>query len=178
MVSDTVQTKICTCCDRRREITDFRRFRRGSEERHSQCNQCRRTEARLKREQADRQQIVATMRELRRDQTLERMSDFIDELAHQFGGKNQLIATWAELLNSENTPISFQLKTANTLMHVAVCVDLYKVLHELKVLESETPLDACRKMHKSGRLFDGLREMYLRYDFELRELMDAVDPPY
>ena len=91
--------KLCRHCCEEKPLTEFRRRRTGSEDRHAQCNSCRNRKQReqyaLQRAKTNGDLVAKAMRKLKGAATYAEVEYFIGSMIEVFGGVQGFAqATW------------------------------------------------------------------------------------
>lgn len=91
--------KLCRHCCEEKPLTEFRRRRTGSEDRHAACNSCRNQQARetyaQRRSKKNGNLIAAAMRKLKGAASYAEVEYFVGSMVDAFGGvQGFVVAAW------------------------------------------------------------------------------------
>ena len=96
---------ICRDCGVKKELSEFRRRKRGSEVRTHQCHSCHAAEerirTRMRRNKKDRTVARQGMAALKRAKSARQVEAVGTTMIEKFGGINRLCKVWKDLLDED-----------------------------------------------------------------------------
>jgi hypothetical protein len=96
---------ICRDCGVKKELSEFRRRKRGSEVRTHQCHSCHAAEerirTRIRRNKEDRAVARQGMVALKRAKSARQVEAVCNTMIEKFGGINRLCKVWKDLLDED-----------------------------------------------------------------------------
>ena len=96
---------ICRDCGVKKELSEFRRRKRGSEVRTHQCHSCHAAEerirTRMRRNKKDRRVARQGMAALKRAKSARQVEAVCTTMIEKFGGINRLCKVWKDLLDED-----------------------------------------------------------------------------
>ncbi|HJN12876.1 MAG TPA: hypothetical protein QF564_29640 [Pirellulaceae bacterium] len=98
LTATETETKTCRCCFEAQPVTEFRRKRKNSEDRHGQCRLCFNREMSERRKAMRRRKVCTYVREVqavKRDR--DRVIVLTEELTRGLGGMETIVALFKEV---------------------------------------------------------------------------------
>lgn len=92
------ETRICCRCLARRPLVQFRRMRRGSDERNTECDRCHREKERARYHDRRRQGIATDAARIVREKNPERVRAACGEIIRRLGGVERFAELFLEAL--------------------------------------------------------------------------------
>jgi hypothetical protein len=100
-----METLICRDCGVKKELSEFRKRKRGSEVRTHQCHSCHAAEerirTRIRRAKKDRAIAIQGMVSLKRAKSTRQVEAICATMIEKFGGINRLCKVWKNLLDED-----------------------------------------------------------------------------
>jgi len=121
------ETRLCNGgCGRELPLTEFRRRRKGSDERHSICSDCRNLKDVMRRQTTQRREMGKDLTALQREMDINRVAALVAAMLRKYGGFDAFVKKWAEHIEycqGRKHLQSFATKSFLAISHLIVVCD-------------------------------------------------------